>query len=97
MEHLYMDGYIKKDKLGQALHHAKINGHLAGVEDREIRGFLEGFEKVTAQRHGHFQDRISSGEMREIVNIMSRDHSDIVNERDLQTIAGVLLNKGLEF
>lgn len=97
MEHLYLNGYVKKDKLGQALHHAKIQGHLRGVEDNEIRVFLSGFEEVTMKRHREFQDRINHREMEEIVSIMGRDHSDIVDERELQTIASVLLNEDYEF
>lgn len=83
--------------MADALHYARIHGHLAGVEDREVRSFLEGFDEVTAERHGHFQDKIDHHEMEEIIAIMGRDHSDIVNDRDLETIARVLLDKDFQF
>lgn len=97
MEHLYIGSYIKKDKINDALHHAKITGHLHGVDDRSMRSFLEGFEEVLEERHGKFKDRIDHHEMEEIVTIMGRDHTDYVNGQELQTIATVLLDKDFVF
>ncbi|MDD3006587.1 MAG: hypothetical protein PHX30_03330 [Candidatus Pacebacteria bacterium] len=97
MEHLYLNGYVKKDKLGLALHHAKIKGNLHGVEDSEIGVFINAFEEVISERHREFLDRIDHHEMQEIITIISRDHTDIVDERELQTIASVLLDKEYKF
>lgn len=97
MEHLYLGNYIKKDKIADALHYARIHGHLAEVEDREVKSFLEGFERTIEERHGHFQERIDHNEIEEIISIMGRDHADIVNDHDLRTIASVLLDKDFQF
>ena len=97
MEHLYLNGYIKRDKIWQALHYAQIHGHLNGVEEREVKAFLQGFEEVATERHMEFQDRIDHREVRKIIEIMSRDHTDIVNERDLRTIENILLDEDFEF
>jgi|GEM_PF-2856131 hypothetical protein len=97
MENLYLNGYIKKDKLWEALHYAKYNHMLEGVEDRELRAFLEGFNETVAARHTQFKDKITLEEMHDIFEIMRRNHYDIVNERDLQKIGDVLLNEDFRF
>lgn len=97
MEHLYLNGYIKKEKIPQALHHARLHKLLAGVEDREVRSFLQGFEAVIAQRHGDFKDQIDHHEMQKIFELMRLNHNDIVNDVDLSVISAVLLNKDFQF
>jgi len=97
MEHLYLNGYIKKERIPQALHYAKLHNLLAGVEDREVRSFLQGFEKITAQRHGDFKDQIDHHEMQKIVELMRLNHNDIVNDADLSAISSILLNKDFQF
>lgn len=97
MENLYLNGYIKKDKLWEALHYAKYNRMLEGIEDRELRAFLEGFDEAVAMRRAQLKDKISLEEVRDIFELMRRNHHDIVNERDLQRIGDVLLNKDFKF
>lgn len=97
MTNLYLGHYIKRDKLRQALLYARHHDRLGGVEEREIDAFLEGFEKVVTERHREFQDQIDYQEMQKIIGIMSRDHTDIVNETDLRTIESVLLDKEFKF
>ncbi|MFA7170334.1 MAG: hypothetical protein WC178_05860 [Candidatus Paceibacterota bacterium] len=93
MEHLYLGSYIKKNKIKDALLHARYKKLLQEVSESEIDAFLEGFEKVIEKRHLKFGDKISHHEMEEIISILRRDHTDIVNDRELQTIADVLLDK----
>lgn len=97
MEHLYIGKYIKRDRIPEALHHARLKGHLKGVEDRALRSFLEGFDEVIAERHGKFKDRIDYHEMQEIFKIMGRDHSDYVNDRELEEISEILLDENFQF
>ena len=97
MTNLYLGHYIKRDKLRQALSYARHHDRLGGVEEREINAFLEGFEKVVTERHREFQDNIDHHEIQEIIEIISMDHTDIVNERDLRTIESVLLDKEFKF
>ena len=97
MENLYRGGYIKRDKISSALHYARIKGILRGIDERSLRSFLESFEEVIDARHGKFKDRIDHGEMEEIFRILRRDHSDYVNDKELQNISAILLDKDFEF
>lgn len=97
-EFLYRNGYIQKDKIGAALHSAKYRGLLGGLDDVEVRSFLEGFDRAIAERRVDFRDNIDHNEMRKILGvIMQRDKSDKVNDRDLDTISKVLLDKNFKF
>lgn len=97
-EFLYRNGYIKKDKIGAALHSAKYRGLLGGLDDVEVRSFMAGFDKAIAERHVDFKDNIDHNEMRKILGvIMQRDTSDKVNNHDLDTISKVLLDKNFQF
>lgn len=92
-----MGDYLKIDKIEEALRRAEIKDSLRGVDKREVDSFMAGFYKVIAERHGKFGDKISYREMEEVFSIMRRDHSDLVNEEELQTIADILLDKEFEF
>lgn len=97
MERLYLGVYIKCDKVEAALHRAKIKGLLRGVDDRSLRSFLEGFEKVIEARRGKFKDKIDYGEVEEIIRVMGKNRSDYVDNQELETISSVILDKDFIF
>lgn len=97
MENLYLNGYIKKDKIWEALQYAKYQRRLVGIEDRELRAFLDTFNEVVALRKTKFLEKLDHREISEILELMRRDRTDIVNERDLQTIGDILLDKTFKF
>lgn len=97
MENLYLNGYIKQDKIWEALQYAKYKRLLVGVEDRELRAFLETFNEVLERRKVKFLAKLDQREISEVLSLMRLDHTDIVNERDLQTIGDILLDKTFRF
>ncbi len=97
MENLYLNGYIKQDKIWEALQYAKYKRLLVGVEDRELRAFLETFNEVLERRKVKFLTKLDQREISEVLSLMRLDHTDIVNERDLQTIGDILLDKTFRF
>lgn len=97
MEHLYLDGYIKIDKIPQALHAAKIKGLLSGVDDPAMRDFSAGFDRVRTERHGEFLDKLDHNEVEKIIHLMGENHSDHLYDSQLQTIAAIILNKNFQF
>jgi len=97
MQHLYIGPYLKKDKVRDALHRARIKGNLERVSESEIDSFVEGFNEVMVERHRKFGDKITHSEMQEIIKIMARDHTDIVNNQELETISDILLDKDFIF
>lgn len=97
MENLYLNGYIKQDKIWEALQYAKYQRKLVGIEDRELRAFLETFNEVLERRKTKFLTKLDQREISEVLALMRLDHTDIVNERDLQTIGDILLDKTYRF
>ncbi len=97
MENLYLDGYIKQDKIWEALRYAKYKRRLVGIEDRELRAFLDTFNETVNARKTKFLNKLDQREISEVLRLMRLNHHDIVNERDLQTIGDILLDKDFKF
>lgn len=97
MTNLYINGYIKKDKIQNALHYAKYKGKLLGVSDQEIKVFVDKFLEVSAERHYQYGDQINQKEVGEILKVMERDHTDIIDGEELETIENILMDKYYQF
>jgi hypothetical protein len=97
MINLYLGDYLKKDKVQEALHSAKIKGKLKEVSDLEVETFVEEFLKVAEERHYKYGDKLSHFEVVEILNIMERDHTDIIDGGELDTIRDILSDKHFVF
>ncbi len=96
MEHLYWNGYLRTDKLRQALRYAHQKQRLPGVDKFVIERFMTGFEKVRLSM-GSKYEKIDHVEMEKIFEILGRDHSDRLTDQQLQTISNVLLDEHFEY
>lgn len=97
MEKLYLGGYLKTDKLAAALHYAKINHRLLGVDDVALRDFLSGFERIKLERRSKYLDKIDHREMEEILHYLTLNHNDHLNDKQLGAIGNILLDENFQF
>lgn len=98
MEYLYDSyGYVKMDKLDDALKYAKSKGRLPGVDEVVMREFVAGCEEIAAMRHGDFQDKIDQREMKKILELLEQNHTDHVREEHLDLISEIVLDKHYQF
>jgi uncharacterized protein YeeX (DUF496 family) len=97
MTQLYLDGYIKTERIPDALRRAKEKDLLPGVDERARREFMENFENIWKAKHGSLQSKISLSEMEYIITKMRENHADHIDEHMLDLIQAVLLNKNFEF
>lgn len=98
MEYLYDSyGYIKMDKLDDALKYAKSKGRLPGADEVVMREFVAGCEEIAVKRHGDFHDKIDQREMEKILKLMEQDHTDHVRDEHLDLISEIVLDKHYQF
>lgn len=97
MANLYNGNYIKTDKISEALRSARSRGKLSGVSDSEIRDFVQEFEKVIKSRGSSFSGPLNRNKVADILKIMGYNTSDSIDNQELGTISGVLLNQDFIF
>ena len=98
MEYLYDSyGYIKMDKIDDALKYAKSKVRLPGVDEVVMREFVDECKQIALDRHGDFHDSIDEREMEKILQLMRQNHSDHVRDEHLDLISEIVLDKHYQF